>query len=68
MDVDRASNDPLRQLIRVHRKAHLACFLCASVALWLIILEAGLDAGGEGAEVAYALDFVVGELDAEMIF
>src|SRR5713226_5908183 len=30
--------------------------------------QAGLDAGGEGAEVAYALDFVVGELDAEMIF
>ena len=38
------------------------------MALWLSILEAGLDAGGEGAEVAYALDFVVGELDAEMIF
>jgi hypothetical protein len=27
-----------------------------------------LDAGGEGAKVAYALDFVVGELDAEVIF
>jgi hypothetical protein len=27
-----------------------------------------LNAGGEGAEVAYALDFVVGELDAEVIF
>ena len=31
-------------------------------------LQAGLDAGGEGAEIAYALDFVVGELDAEVIF
>ena len=48
--------------------AYLACLLCDSVALWLVILEAGLDAGGEGAEVAYALDFVVGELDAEVIF
>ena len=27
-----------------------------------------MDAGGEGAEVAYALDFVVGKLDAEVIF
>ena len=36
--------------------------------LWLVILEAGLDAGGESAEVAYPLHFVVGELDAEMIF
>ena len=27
-----------------------------------------MDAGGEGAEVAYALDFVVGELDAEVVF
>jgi hypothetical protein len=27
-----------------------------------------LDAGGESAEVAYALDFVVGELDAEVVF
>lgn len=27
-----------------------------------------MDAEGEGAEVAYALDFVVGELDAEVIF
>jgi hypothetical protein len=30
--------------------------------------QAGLDTGGEGAEVADALDFVVGELDAEVIF
>ena len=30
--------------------------------------EAGLDAGGESAEVAYALHFVVGEFDAEVIF
>jgi hypothetical protein len=30
--------------------------------------EAGLDAGGEGAEVAYALDFVVGEFDAKVVF
>jgi hypothetical protein len=27
-----------------------------------------LDALGEGFEIAYALNFVVGELDAEMIF
>ena len=27
-----------------------------------------MDSGGEGAEVAYALDFVIRELDAEMIF
>jgi hypothetical protein len=27
-----------------------------------------LDAGGERPEVAYALDFVIGKFDAEMIF
>src|SRR5256885_17123285 len=31
-------------------------------------LQARLDAGGEGAKVADALDFVVGKLDAKVVF
>src|SRR5207249_1762948 len=31
-------------------------------------LQARLDAGGEGAKVADSLDFVVGKLDAEVVF
>ncbi len=30
--------------------------------------QAGLDAAGQGAKVGYALDFIIGKLDAEMIF
>ena len=44
-------------------------FGCASTALCLRgQLKSCLDAGGEGAEVAYSSDFVIGELDAKVVF
>jgi hypothetical protein len=55
----------MNRFIRVTALVREPLFILA-VSLWQ--LEPCLDSSGESVEVADALDFVIGELDAEMIF